>query len=77
MRVTGRNVLYTILSTAVFSKGRNILATICIFVRGLLDDKICVIFPDIPLIYNFFIWQVEELFLEIVLEFNQQCFYFA
>uniref|UniRef100_A0A2I3TES4 Uncharacterized protein n=1 Tax=Pan troglodytes TaxID=9598 RepID=A0A2I3TES4_PANTR len=75
MRVTGRNVLYTmcsILSTTVFSKGRNILDTICIFVRSLLDDKIY-----IPLIYNFFICQVEELFLEIVLEFNLQCFYFV
>uniref|UniRef100_A0A2R9A6E7 Uncharacterized protein n=2 Tax=Homininae TaxID=207598 RepID=A0A2R9A6E7_PANPA len=75
MRVTGRNVLYTmcsILSTTVFSKGRNILDTICIFVRSLLDDKIY-----IPLIHNFFICQVEELFLEIVLEFNLQCFYFV
>uniref|UniRef100_A0A2K5E0T9 Uncharacterized protein n=1 Tax=Aotus nancymaae TaxID=37293 RepID=A0A2K5E0T9_AOTNA len=75
MRVPGRNVLYTVCSissTAVFSKDRNILDTICIFVRSLLDYKIY-----IPLIHNFFICQVEELFLEVVLEFNLQCFYFV
>uniref|UniRef100_A0A2K6T189 Uncharacterized protein n=1 Tax=Saimiri boliviensis boliviensis TaxID=39432 RepID=A0A2K6T189_SAIBB len=75
MRVTGRNGLCTVCSissTAVFSKGRNILDTICIFVRNM-----CNFFSDIPLIHNFFICQVEELFLEVVLEFNLQCFYFV